>query len=191
MAPSPEEQKLEAGVIVKLKGLVGVAKHNGQHGELVNFDEAKGRWAVKLQSDHSILGVKPENVSFVRKPAPQLPDGEDEDDEEGMRLKKLKVNFDRVIKKYKLGSRSDEIADLLTGGVEGVTKITFKDIADRYGMEMDDAVSFLTWIQAAVNFKEQTLDPNTEEAAETAKHMESKDPALSAQLRDAAGKPRR
>lgn len=40
-----------------------------------------------------------------------------------MRLKKLKVNFDRVIKKYKLGSRSDEIADLLTGGVEGVTKV--------------------------------------------------------------------
>jgi len=46
MAPSPEETKLEVGVIVKLKGLVGAAKHNGQHGELVNFDEEKGRWGV-------------------------------------------------------------------------------------------------------------------------------------------------
>jgi hypothetical protein len=46
MAPSPEEQKLEAGVVVKLKGLVGAAQHNGQHGELVRFDEEKGRWAV-------------------------------------------------------------------------------------------------------------------------------------------------
>ena len=46
MAPSPEEAKLEIGVIVKLKGLVGAAQHNGQHGELINFDKEKGRWGV-------------------------------------------------------------------------------------------------------------------------------------------------
>lgn len=60
MARSPEDaQNLEAGVVVKLKGLVGAAQHNGKHGELVSFDEEKGRWSVKLQSDLSILGVKP------------------------------------------------------------------------------------------------------------------------------------
>ena len=89
MARSPEDERLAVGVVVKLKGLVGGAKHNGKHGELVNFDEEKGRWAVsppfstflvctrrreiygsdrltsnvlgqvKLQSDLSILGVKP------------------------------------------------------------------------------------------------------------------------------------
>jgi hypothetical protein len=46
MAPSPAEQQLEIGAVVKLKGLVAAAKHNGCHGELLRFDEEKGRWAV-------------------------------------------------------------------------------------------------------------------------------------------------
>jgi hypothetical protein len=38
------------------------------------------------------------------------------------RLGKLKRNFDRVVRKYNLASRSDEIADLLTGGDEKISK---------------------------------------------------------------------
>lgn len=67
-----------------------------------------------------------------------------------------KQEFDRITKKYKLDedAKATEISQLLTSG----QKITAPDFAEKFGMDMQEAVVFLEWIQVGVRFKEQTID---------------------------------
>jgi ribosomal protein L37AE/L43A len=68
-----------------------------------------------------------------------------------------KKAFDAISKKYKLNddSRASEIAELLTNGVD---TITAPDFAEKFGMEVPEAVTFLEWIKIGINFKEQSID---------------------------------
>eukprot|EP00960_Hanusia_phi_P048464 758959-Hanusia_phi.AAC.3 len=105
MKGNAEEPQFEVGATVKLQNLKAAAEHNGCDGELLRFDTEKGRWAVRLEKDGQVLGVKPENMILVR-PAPKLHkldvEEEDDDDPSGRQLKRMKRNFDRIVKKYNL-----------------------------------------------------------------------------------------
>lgn len=65
--------------------------------------------------------------------------------------------FDTIIEKYNLKTeeKSTEIAELLTSGENSVTPQAF---ANRFGMDMEEAVVFLEWIKVGVKFREQTVD---------------------------------
>mmetsp|Transcript_27774 Transcript_27774/g.68662 ORF Transcript_27774/g.68662 Transcript_27774/m.68662 type:complete len:83 (-) Transcript_27774:165-413(-) len=78
----------------------------------------------------------------------------------------MKRKFDRVVKKYQLFSeeKSGEIADLLTNAEAGQT-ISPSDFAAKYGMQHDEAVAFLAWIQQGIVFKETAIDPHSKETA--------------------------
>jgi hypothetical protein len=68
-----------------------------------------------------------------------------------------KKAFDAIIVKYNLKTeeKSTEIAELLTNGVDTVTVPAF---AERFGMDMEEAVVFLEWVKVGVKFKEDTVD---------------------------------
>lgn len=67
-----------------------------------------------------------------------------------------KKAFDAVIAKYKLNTdaKSTEIAELLTSG----TQITAPQFAEKFGMDVEEAVVFLEWVKVGVKFKEQSID---------------------------------
>ena len=58
---SSDVAELAPGLEVRLQGLKMKPEMNGQVGVLLMFDEAKGRWQVKLNSG-KVLEVKPENL---------------------------------------------------------------------------------------------------------------------------------
>jgi hypothetical protein len=68
-----------------------------------------------------------------------------------------KKAFDAIIEKYNLKTdeKSTEIAELLTGGGNSVTPQAF---AERFHMDLEEAVVFLEWIKVGVKFREQTAD---------------------------------
>jgi len=140
-------KELLEGCTAKVIGLKGAPQHNGCHGVLRGFDSEKGRWGIKLASDGSVLGIKPDNLLFVRAPAGQF-DEEDEDE----KISRLKRKFDKVCKKYKLTGEdtASEIADLLTGGAKGIDKIGPSYFMERFKMEEPDAESFLAWIKVCM-----------------------------------------
>ena len=45
---------------------------NGQFGTLDSFDQAKGRWKVKLEKDGQIKALKAENLALEEKEASYL-----------------------------------------------------------------------------------------------------------------------
>lgn len=72
-----------------------------------------------------------------------------------------KKAFDTIIEKYNLKTeeKSTEIAELLTGGENSVTPQAF---AERFGMDIQEAVVFLEWVKIGVKFKEQSVDTANE-----------------------------
>lgn len=68
-----------------------------------------------------------------------------------------KKAFDAVIEKYNLKTeeKSTEIAELLTSSSDTVTAPAF---AERFGMDVEEAVVFLEWVKLGVKFKEQAVD---------------------------------
>ena len=68
-----------------------------------------------------------------------------------------KKAFDAVVQKYKLDTeeKSSEIAELLTAGANSVSAAEF---AEKFDMEIQDAVVFLEWIKTGIKFKEQSID---------------------------------
>ena len=68
-----------------------------------------------------------------------------------------KKAFDTIIEKYNLKTeeKSTEIAELLTSGENTVTAQQF---ADKFGMDVQEAVVFLEWVKVGVKFKEQAVD---------------------------------
>eukprot|EP00933_Yihiella_yeosuensis_P073217 TRINITY_DN81829_c0_g1_i1.p1 TRINITY_DN81829_c0_g1~~TRINITY_DN81829_c0_g1_i1.p1 ORF type:complete len:301 (+),score=85.59 TRINITY_DN81829_c0_g1_i1:97-903(+) len=87
-----------------------------------------------------------------------------EDDEEkasdpiGMTMVHMKERFDEVIDKYDLrdGSAAEELADWLTSGEWG--DVGPKRVANRWGMEYEDAEVFLGWIAQGLEFKIQNAE---------------------------------
>ena len=72
-------QQLQDGARVAIKGLVGRAELNGQHGTIAGSLSGKGRWVVLLDTGGSIA-AKPGNLSpssapAPRRPAPPAPEG--------------------------------------------------------------------------------------------------------------------
>ena len=53
-------ENLSAGVRVRLHSLQAAAQHNGVDGHLLNWDDSKGRWDVKLSTCQE-LSVRPAN----------------------------------------------------------------------------------------------------------------------------------
>mmetsp|Transcript_20515 Transcript_20515/g.43364 ORF Transcript_20515/g.43364 Transcript_20515/m.43364 type:complete len:143 (+) Transcript_20515:93-521(+) len=68
-----------------------------------------------------------------------------------------KQAFDTIIEKYNLktAKKSNEIAELLTNGTDGVNAGKF---ADKFGMEVQEAVVFLEWIKVGIDFKTKAID---------------------------------
>ena len=52
-------------------------------------------------------------------------------------------------------SKSTEIAELLTSGENMVSA---QEFAERFGMDVEEAVVFLEWVKVGVKFKEQAVD---------------------------------
>jgi hypothetical protein len=65
--------------------------------------------------------------------------------------------FDVIVDKYNLKAdeTATEISELLTGGTNTVSA---QDFADRFGMDVQEAVVFLEWVKVGVKFKEQSID---------------------------------
>lgn len=70
-----------------------------------------------------------------------------------------KKAFDVIVEKYGLNreDKATEIASLLTHDKdkEGMSA---QDFAEKFGMDLPEAVTFLEWIKLGVRFKEQTID---------------------------------
>ncbi len=68
-----------------------------------------------------------------------------------------KKAFDAIILKYNLKTeaKSTEIAELLTRGENTVSAPEF---AEKFGMDIEEAVVFLEWVKVGVKFKEQAVD---------------------------------
>jgi len=68
-----------------------------------------------------------------------------------------KKAFDTIIEKYNLKTekKSTEIAELLTNGTDAVNAGEF---AEKFGMDVQEAVVFLEWIKVGVDFKVQAID---------------------------------
>ena len=69
--------KLEIGKLVEIKGLVSKPEKNGLIGRLIGFNEASGRWGVKIRGSDEELAVKPDNLwalagEDVSQPGPVL-----------------------------------------------------------------------------------------------------------------------
>ena len=67
-----------------------------------------------------------------------------------------KKAFDAIIEKYNLKTeqKSTEISELLTSGED----VTAPKFAEKFGMDVEEAVVFLEWIKLGVRFKEQAVD---------------------------------
>jgi hypothetical protein len=166
-----EVPQLSEGCTVEVFGLVAAAQHNGSKGKLLKFESEKGRWAVKLSNGGEVLGVKPANLKFIEGPRDDDDDVVEEEDADE-KFARAKRKFDQVRVKYRLDDDkvSGEIADLLTGRSGGDT-ISAEQFATRYGMTARDAKSFLQFIQMAMAFKMQTMDPHNEMADKLRKDM--------------------
>jgi hypothetical protein len=68
-----------------------------------------------------------------------------------------KKAFDAIVEKYNLKTeeKSTEIAELLTSGTDSVTAQQF---AEKFAMDVQEAVVFLEWVKVGVTFKEQSID---------------------------------
>jgi hypothetical protein len=68
-----------------------------------------------------------------------------------------KKAFDTVIEKYDLKTeqKSTEIAELLTNGTDAVNAGEF---AEKFGMDVQEAVVFLEWIKIGIEFKKKAVD---------------------------------
>ena len=77
-----------------------------------------------------------------------------------MTIEKHHQAFLKVVEKYKLDAehKAEEVAAFLTHK-HGKT-ITPKEFANKFNMDENDAVIFLTWIHRGVQFKESNIDPN-------------------------------
>mmetsp|Transcript_38991 Transcript_38991/g.44479 ORF Transcript_38991/g.44479 Transcript_38991/m.44479 type:complete len:112 (+) Transcript_38991:51-386(+) len=68
-----------------------------------------------------------------------------------------KKAFDAIIVKYNLKTeeKSTEISELLTNGTDGVNAANF---AEKFGMDVEEAVVFLEWIKIGIKFKTTAVD---------------------------------
>ena len=68
-----------------------------------------------------------------------------------------KKAFDTIIDKYNLKTeqKSTEIAELLTDGADGVNAGEF---AEKFGMDVQEAIVFLEWIKVGIKFKQEAVD---------------------------------
>ena len=85
------------------------------------------------------------------------------DDED---LVKLKADFDAVCGKYDFQNEemSAKLADFLTSS--GGAQMESKVVAEKFGMTMSDANTFLMWIQIGTKFKTDVMDKNAQLARE-------------------------
>ena len=168
--------ELHDGCTARVDGLVSRADLNGTTVKLLHFVEDAGRWAVETpkRGSHAPerLRVKVENLAFVYA-AP--PEGEEEDcgvyvnaNLNGRQVAvdpgALKKRFGEIVQKYNFtdGPKSDAIADFLTSGES--TTVTSEGFAERFGTSVEDASSFLAWVNVGIAFKEQYMDPHQETA---------------------------
>lgn len=163
---------LHAGCTATIGGLVGRADLNGKIAKLLHFDEAAGRWAVEVVGEK--VRVKVANLTLR---AAALAEAGDEGEDSGVYVNAtlngktvavdpglLKKRFEAIVKKYKFddGPKSDAIADFLTSGE--CTEVSDEIFAERFGTSIEDASSFLQWLNVGISFKEQYMDPHQEQA---------------------------
>jgi hypothetical protein len=70
-APAPVAQSADNAIVVVLKGLVGVARHNGKRATVYHFDARRGRFTVQLEEADGTqqLRVKPANIQVASVPS--------------------------------------------------------------------------------------------------------------------------
>ena len=174
--------ELRVGERCRIHSLAGRADLNTKTAKLQKWDEAAGRWEVKVAGSQEEVRIKPANLAPIRVPAQasvSLPkataEGEDEDSgvyvnatiggkQVALDPKELKRRFHEVVARYNLmeGPKSDAIADFLTNGES--SSVSSLQFAERFGTSEEDASTFLAWINVGIAFKEQYMDPNQEQA---------------------------
>ena len=79
---------------------------------------------------------------------------------------KLKADFDGVCAKYDFtgDKMSGKLADFLTS--HGNDKVESRALAEAFGMTLQDANTFLMWIQIGTRFKADVIDRNAQLAKE-------------------------
>lgn len=111
-------------------------------------------------------GPDPEELARLRKGIQVRKDALDkrmkeegpDSDDETLELVVAKDKFDKVVERYGLKDEetANEIADWLTRANSGEeTKITLKDLEKRWGMDHEDGLAFLGWIDQGQKFKEE------------------------------------
>ena len=68
-----------------------------------------------------------------------------------------KKAFDTIIEKYNLKTeeKSTAIAEFLTNGTEGINA---GDFAEKFSMDVEEAIVFLEWIKVGIKFKKEAID---------------------------------
>lgn len=81
-------------------------------------------------------------------------------------LTKLKSDFDAVCQKYNF--QNDEMASTLADFMSSSRgeQMESKVVADKFGMTLPDANTFLMWIQIGTKFKADVIDRNAQLARE-------------------------
>ena len=54
------------GAVVNIHSLQACPEHNGTQGKLEKWEEERGRWGVRLNSNGRLLGLKPANLQLVK-----------------------------------------------------------------------------------------------------------------------------
>lgn len=99
--------------------------------------------------------VEARKVALDKKIKDESPDSDDECDAD---LVRCKQRFDEVIEKYNLKDEetASEIADWMTRANCGEsTVMSLKDLENKWGMDEDDALAFLAWIDKAQQFRDE------------------------------------
>ena len=73
-----------------------------------------------------------------------------------MDIEKHKQEFDRIIEKYNLADeeKAEEIAKFLTDAKKEA--VSAKEFATLFGMEVEEAILFLSFIEKGIKFREKT-----------------------------------
>lgn len=85
---------------------------------------------------------------------------EEEADDDDKQLVEMKAAFDRVVEQYGLNDEetAEELSRYLTTAARGERTVTVADCARRWGMDEEDALVLLAWIEKGVKFKEESAE---------------------------------
>eukprot|EP00040_Diaphanoeca_grandis_P014741 m.74892 g.74892 ORF g.74892 m.74892 type:complete len:157 (-) comp24712_c0_seq1:215-685(-) len=73
--------------------------------------------------------------------------------------------FQRIVKQHGLdqGSKADQLADFLSDPAHDDGKVTNEMVMQKFGLDLGEAKTLLSWIHLGVTFKKDFMDPSKED----------------------------